>query len=78
MPELEKTQSVAIVKFISVGYVKDQCPPFPLLLSLFELRQRIGRAIDSVNVTTLNRVWSKLDYRIDDCYVPKRVHIEHL
>jgi len=41
-----------------------------------ELQERITAAVKSVTPDMLQRVWSKLDYRIDVCRVTRGGHIE--
>lgn len=64
--------------FFLWGYVKDQVFTPPLPLSLIELRQRITRAVESIEVNTLVKVWSECDRRTDVCRVTHGAHIEHL
>lgn len=64
--------------FFLWGYVKDKVFIPPLPLSLLELKQRIIRAIESIEVSTLEKVWAEIDYRIDVCRVTRGAHIEHL
>jgi hypothetical protein len=42
------------------------------------LKQRIIRAVASVDEDMLRSVWTELDYRIDICRVKKGSNIEHL
>jgi hypothetical protein len=43
-----------------------------------QMRQRIVEAVAAIDRQMLQRVWQKLDYRIDICNVTKGGHIEHL
>jgi transposase len=64
--------------FFLWGYVKDKVYVPPLTSDLDELKQRITRAVESINVDMLHRVWNELDYRLDVCRVTRGAHIEHL
>jgi hypothetical protein len=47
-------------------------------VDLQELRDRIVNAIALVDVTFLNKLWDKLEYRLDVCRITRSSHIEHL
>ena len=50
----------------------------PLPHDLNEMKERIRRAVASVDADMLHRVWNELDYRLDVCRVTQGSHIEHL
>jgi hypothetical protein len=43
-----------------------------------KLRRRIVEAVAPIDRQMLQRVWQKLDYKIDICRVTKSGYIEHL
>jgi hypothetical protein len=43
-----------------------------------QLQRRIVEAVTAIDRQMLQRVWQKLDYRIDICRVTNGRHIEHL
>jgi hypothetical protein len=51
-------------------------PPMPV--DLQELRDRIVNTIALVYVTFLDKLWDKLEYRLDVCCITRGSHIEHL
>jgi len=50
------------IRFLSMGYVKDQVyvPPLPAIIP--ELKVRIRTAIETITADMLQTVWNKLDY----------------
>jgi hypothetical protein len=46
-------------------------------VDLQELRDRIFNAIALVDVTSLNKLWDELEYRLDVCRITRSSHIEH-
>jgi hypothetical protein len=51
-------------------------PPMPV--DLQELCDRIVNATAQVQVTFLDRLWDKLEYRLDVCLITRDSNIEHL
>jgi hypothetical protein len=47
-------------------------------VDLQELRHRIVNTIALVDVTFLDKMWDKLEYRLDVCRITRGSHIEHL
>jgi hypothetical protein len=60
------------------GFIKDNVYIPPMPVDLRELRDRIVNAIALVDVTFLNKLWDKLEYRLDVCHITWGSHIEHL
>ena len=58
--------------------VEDRAFVPPLPVSLNELKQRIPRAVTSVDEDMLRSVWTELDFRIGICRVTKGSNIENL
>lgn len=61
-----------------VGLCKRQSVQPASLQSFPELRQWITTAIASIIRDTLHKVWKKLNYHLNICYVTLRTHIESL
>ena len=51
------------------GYETGLVSAPPLPASIDELKQRITSTLDNVTGDMLQRVWQKLNYRLDVCYV---------
>ena len=51
-------------------------PPVPQDVPVLE--KRIIAAISEIDRDMLQRVWAKMDYRLDVCRVTKVGHVEHL
>jgi hypothetical protein len=47
-------------------------------VDLQELHDRIVNTVALVDVTFLDKLWDKLEYRLDVCRITKGSHIEHL
>jgi len=59
-------------------FVKDSSYIPPLPMSLKELCDRITRALQTITVDMLHRVWDEFDYRVDVCHVTQGAYIEGL
>ena len=64
--------------FFLWGYVKDQVYVPSLPASIPEMKVRIRTAIETITADMLQRVWNKLNYRVDVCRITKGAHIEHM
>lgn len=60
------------------GYVNEKVFVPPLPLDIDKLKLRITAFIETVDRNMLRRLWDRLDYRIDICWVTNGAHIEHL
>jgi hypothetical protein len=60
------------------GFVKDNVYIPPMPVDLQELRGRIVNTIALVDVTFLDKLWDKLEYRLDVCRITRGSLIEHL
>ena len=64
--------------FFLWDYVKGLVFVPPLPASIEELKQRITAALETVIKDMLQRVWHKLEYRLDVSRVAGGAHIEYL
>jgi hypothetical protein len=64
--------------FSFLGFVKDNVyiPPMPVYLQ--GIRDRIVNTIALVDANFLDKLWDKLEYRLDVCRITRDSHIEHL
>jgi hypothetical protein len=62
----------------TLGDAADVNPVIKFLTRGPQLRRRIVEAVSAIDRQMLQRVWKKLDYRIDICRVTNGGHIEHL
>jgi hypothetical protein len=53
------------VRLLSLGYVKDTVYSPPLVNNIQDLRQLIITAMTVIEEDLLEKVWQKLDYRLD-------------
>jgi hypothetical protein len=60
------------------GGSKDNVYIPPMSVDLQELHDRIFNTIALVDVTFLDKLWDKLEYRLDVCRITRGSHIEHL
>jgi hypothetical protein len=59
------------------GFVKDNEYILPMPVDLQKLYDRIVNTIGLVDVTFLDKLWDKLEYRLDVCRLTRVSHIEH-
>ena len=64
--------------FFFWDYVKGLVLVPPLPANIEEMKQRITAALETVIKVMLQRVWHKLEYRLDVSRVTGGAHIEHL
>ena len=67
-----------IMRFLTLGFVKDSVYVPPLPMSLNELRDRITHALQTITADMLHPVGDEFDYRVDVCRVAQGKHIERL
>jgi hypothetical protein len=60
------------------GFVKDNVYIPPMPVDLQELHDRIVNTTALVDVTFFDKLWGKLEYRLDVCRITRGSHIEHL
>jgi hypothetical protein len=60
------------------GYVKDNVHIPPMPVDLQNIHDRIVNTIALVDANFLDKLWDKLEYRLDVCRIIKGSHIEHL
>jgi len=58
--------------------VKDKVFVPSQTVSVYDLKNGITVAMETITPDLLIRVWQELDYRFDVCRVTKISHIEHL
>jgi hypothetical protein len=71
-----RTPVVTLCDLFLCGYVKDTVYVSPLPRVLHELQNRTMAALGGV--TTLQRVWQEIDYRLAVCRVKRCAHIDGL
>ena len=64
--------------FFLWGYVKGLVFVSPLPANIEEMKQRITAALETVTKDILQRIWHKLQHRLDVCKVIGGAHTEHL
>ena len=64
--------------FFLWSYVKGLVFVLSLPANIKEMKQRITAALETVTEDMLQRVWHKLEYRLNVCRVTGGAHIEHL
>ena len=70
---------LSLCDFFLWGYMKGLVFVLPLPANIEEMKQRITAALETVTEDMLQRVWHKLEYRLDVCRVTAgSAHIEHL
>jgi hypothetical protein len=60
------------------GFVRDNVYIPPMPVDVQEFRDRIVNYIALVDVSSLNKLWDELQYRLDFCRITRSSHIEHL
>jgi len=73
-----RTPDLTPCDFFLWAYIKDRLYMAPMPRDLPQLRQRIMKAVATIDRHMLLCVWQELDHRIDICRVTKGGHIEHL
>jgi hypothetical protein len=59
------------------GFVKDNVYIPPIPVDLQKIRDRIVKTIALVNANFLDKLWNKLEYRMDVCRITRGSHIDH-
>jgi hypothetical protein len=64
--------------FLFWGFMKDNVYIPPMPVDLQEIRDRIVNTTALVDANFLDKLWDKLEYRLDVCRMARGSHIEHL
>jgi hypothetical protein len=60
------------------GFVKDDVYIQPTPVDLQEIRDRIVNTVALIDANFLDKVWEKLEYRLDVCRITRGSHVEYL
>jgi hypothetical protein len=78
IPWPHRSPNLTPIDFSFWEFVKDNVYIPPMPVDLREIRDRIVNTIALVDAIFLDKLWDKLEYRLDVCRITRGSHIEHL